>query len=91
MLRLTAAAQVNGAKFDGVDLFLFDPHISIDASDDELGRLADKVLGLGLVVGSVVAPVWPATGGGSAMGRRGGAAALRGAGAQGLPDCAQAD
>ena len=68
MLRLTAAAEVNGAKFDGVDLFLFDPHISIDATDDDLGRLADKVLGLGLVVGSVVAPVWPATGGGSAMG-----------------------
>jgi hypothetical protein len=68
MLRLTAAAEVHGAKFDGVDLFLFDPHISIDAGDDDLGRLADKVRGLGLVVGSVVAPVWPATGGGSAMG-----------------------
>src|ERR1700728_1724775 len=68
MLRLTAATEVHGTKFDGVDLFLFDPHISIDASDDDLGRLADKVLGLGLVVGSVVAPVWPATGGGSAMG-----------------------
>src|SRR5580658_11363160 len=71
MLRLTATAHpddAGGAKFDGVDLFLFDPHISIDASDDDLARLADKVLGLGLVVGSVVAPVWPATGGGSALG-----------------------
>jgi len=68
MLRLTAEAEVNGAKFDGVDLFLFDPHVSIDASDDDLGRLADKILGLGLVVGSVVAPVWGPTGGGSAMG-----------------------
>jgi sugar phosphate isomerase/epimerase len=68
MLRLTAAAEVNGARFDGVDLFLFEPHVSIDASDDDLARLADEVCALGLVVGSVVAPVWPATGGGSAMG-----------------------
>ena len=68
MLRLTAAAEVNGAKFDGVDLFLFDPHVSIDISNDGLARLADQVSGLGLVVGSVVAPVWPPTGGGSAMG-----------------------
>ena len=28
MLRLTAAAEVDGARFDGVDLFLFDPHVS---------------------------------------------------------------
>ncbi len=68
MLRLTAAAEVNGAHFDGVDLFLFDPHVSIDAGDDALARLADQVRALGLVVGSVVAPVWPPTGGGSAMG-----------------------
>jgi hypothetical protein len=68
MLRMTAAAEVNGARFDGVDLFLFDPHVSIDSSDDDLARLADQVGGLGLVVGSVVAPVWPPTGGGSAMG-----------------------
>src|SRR6185437_7574414 len=47
MLDLTAKAAVNGAKFDGVDLFLFAPHVDI---------------------GSVVAPVWPPTGGGSAMG-----------------------
>jgi len=68
MLRLTAAAQVDGARFDGVDLFLFEPHTSIDSNDDDLARLADNVRGLGLVVGSVVAPVWPPTGGGSAMG-----------------------
>ena len=30
MLDLTAAAEVDGVKFDGVDLFLFDPHVSID-------------------------------------------------------------
>src|ERR1700760_1505285 len=68
MLDLTAKAEVNGVKFDGVDLFLFDPHVSIDSSDDDLKRLADKIRKKGFVVGSVVAPVWPPTGGGSAMG-----------------------
>src|SRR5512138_2847284 len=68
MLDLTAATSVNGTKFDGVDLFLFDPQVRIDASDDELQRLADKIRSRQLVVGSLVAPVWPPTGGGSAMG-----------------------
>src|SRR3990172_1471557 len=68
MLDLTAAAEVDGVKFDGFDLFLFDPHVSIDASDDELKQLADKARKRNLVIGSVVAPVWPPTGGGSAMG-----------------------
>src|SRR3954452_12944693 len=67
MLDLTAAAEVDGIKFDGVDLFLFAPHINIDASDGELEALAEKVRSRGLVFGSVVAPVWPPTGGGSAM------------------------
>jgi len=68
MLDLTAAATVDGVKFDGVDLFLFAPHVDIDASDDDLKKLADKVWARGLVIGSVVAPVWPPTGGGSAAG-----------------------
>ena len=68
MLDLTAKAQVNGVKFDGVDLFLFDPHTSIDSTDDDLEKLADKIGGKNLAVGSLVAPVWPPTGGGSAMG-----------------------
>ncbi len=68
MLDLTAAAEVDGVKFDGFDLFLFDPHVSIDASDDEIKTLADKARQRNLVIGSVVAPVWPPTGGGSAMG-----------------------
>jgi sugar phosphate isomerase/epimerase len=68
MLDLTANASVKGLKFEGVDLFLFDPHVSIDSTDDDLARLADKIRAKGLVVGSVVAPVWPPTGGGSAMG-----------------------
>lgn len=68
MLDLTKAAEVDGVKFDGVDLFLFEPHVDIDSSDDDLKRLAEKVQSRGLVIGSVVAPVWPPTGGGSAMG-----------------------
>src|SRR5687768_1201623 len=68
MLNLTAAAAADGTRFDGVDLFLFDPHVSIDSSDDDLKRLSDKIAAKNLVVGSLVAPVWPPTGGGSAMG-----------------------
>ena len=68
MLELTVQANVNGQKFDGVDLFLFDPHIGIDLKDDDVKRIADKIAGLGLAVGSVVAPVWPGTVGDSAMG-----------------------
>jgi sugar phosphate isomerase/epimerase len=68
MLDLTAKASVNGVKFDGVDLFLFAPHVDIDAKDDDLKKLADKVRSKGFVIGSVVAPVWGGTGGGSAMG-----------------------
>src|SRR6185436_7923810 len=68
MLDLTATAVVEGTRFDGVDLFLFDPHVSIDSGDADLRRLRDKIAGHGLVVGSLVAPVWPPTGGGAAMG-----------------------
>ena len=68
MLNLTAAAEVDGIRFDGVDLFLSLPHTDIDSSDDDLARLAEKIAAQGLRVGSLVAPVWPATGGGSAMG-----------------------
>ncbi|MBI1830267.1 MAG: TIM barrel protein [Planctomycetes bacterium] len=68
MINLTAGASVNGVKFDGVDLFLFAPHVDIDSSDDDLKRLADKVRAKNLAIGSVVAPVWGGTGGGSAMG-----------------------
>ncbi len=67
MLDLTADAEVDGVKFDGVDLFLFAPHVDIDATDEDLKKLADMVRTRGLVIGSVVAPVWPPTGGGSSM------------------------
>jgi len=68
MLDLTAAAEVDGVRFDGVDLFLSLPHTDIDSSDDELMRLAETISDKGLRAGSLVAPVWGATGGGSAMG-----------------------
>jgi sugar phosphate isomerase/epimerase len=66
MLDHTAKAEVDGVKFDGVDLFLFDPHVSIDICEDGLRKLADKTLDRGLNIGSVVAPVWEPTGGGAA-------------------------
>src|SRR5882757_200610 len=64
MLNLTANAEVEGIRFDGVDIFLHDPHTSIDIGDDGIKELAEKVQSRGFVVGSVVAPVWPPTGGG---------------------------
>jgi hypothetical protein len=64
MLEMTAAAEVDGVKFDGVDLGLFDPHYDLDTSDDGVKRLADKVSKHGLEIGSLVAPIW----GGPAMG-----------------------
>ncbi len=68
MLKLTAEAEVDGVRFDGVDLFLCAPHVDIDSSDGDLKKLADRLAPLNLKVGSLVAPVWPPTGGGSAMG-----------------------
>jgi hypothetical protein len=68
MLNLTAAARVDGVGFDGVDLFLSLPHTDIDSSDDDLQALAGKLASKNLKAGSLVAPVWGGTGGGSAMG-----------------------
>lgn len=68
MLELTANAEVDGRRFDGVDCFLFHPHTDPDAGDDELRAIADKVAGHDLKIGSLVAPVWPGTVGDSAMG-----------------------
>ncbi|MCA9192298.1 MAG: TIM barrel protein [Planctomycetales bacterium] len=68
MLDLTAAAEVNGQKFEGIDYFLFLPHTNPEASDDELRQIADLIAGKGFKVGSLVAPVWPGTVGDSAMG-----------------------
>ena len=66
MLEMTAAAEVGGVKFDGVDLGLFDPHYDLNTSDDAIKRLADKVAKHNLEIGSLVAPIW----GGPAMGSK---------------------
>ncbi|GAB3640916.1 sugar phosphate isomerase/epimerase family protein [Spirosoma arcticum] len=58
MLKMTAAAEVDGVRFDGVDIGLMDPHLNIDMSDDDIKRLADKVSGYNLNIGSMVAPIW---------------------------------
>jgi sugar phosphate isomerase/epimerase len=68
MLELTAAAEVDGQKFDGIDYFLFHPHTDPDASEDELRRIADLIASHNLKVGSLVAPIWPGTVGDAAMG-----------------------
>ncbi len=66
MLKMTATAEVDGVKFDGVDLGLLDPHVNIDSTDDDIKKLADKVAGYDLKIGSLVAPIW----GNPAMGSR---------------------
>ena len=68
MLDLTAAAEVDGQKYDGIDYFLFLPHTNPEARDDELKGIADLIQGKGFDIGSLVAPVWPGTVGDSAMG-----------------------
>ena len=40
MLDLTAVAEVDGLGFDGVDLFLFAPHVDIDSKKAALEGLA---------------------------------------------------
>jgi len=57
MLKLTASVELDGVKFDGVDLFLTSPHTDINATDEDLKRLSDKIASFDLVVGSLVAPV----------------------------------
>ena len=47
MLELTAEAEVDSRKFDGVDLFLFNPHIDPEADDGEILRIADMIAGYG--------------------------------------------
>ena len=68
MLELTAAAEVDGRRFDGVDYFLFHPHTDPFAGEDELLAIADLIDSYDLAIGSLVAPIWPGTVGGSAMG-----------------------
>lgn len=70
MLELTLGAKVGDGRFDGVDLFLFHPHIDPFASADEIVKLGENITSRGLQVGSLVAPVWPGTVGGCAFGSK---------------------
>ncbi len=67
MLDMTAAAEVDGLKFEGFDIFLYDPHFNIDGGDDEIKSLAEKAQARNLNVGTVVAPIYEGTGGGSPL------------------------
>jgi sugar phosphate isomerase/epimerase len=64
MLQMTAAAEVDGVKFDGVDIGLLPPHFDIESGKEGAKALADKVAAHGLEIGSLVAPIWA----GNAMG-----------------------
>lgn len=68
LLTLTRDAEYEGQKFDGVDLWLADPHISIDSTPDQVRKICDHIASFGLKIGSMVAPIWGGAGGGSAMG-----------------------
>jgi sugar phosphate isomerase/epimerase len=68
LLELTANAEADGQKFDGVDLFVVAPHFDIDSDLDAVKRMTDHIASYGLKVGSFVAPIWGGAGGGSAMG-----------------------
>lgn len=70
MLKMTAAAEVNGVKFDGVDIGLLGPHINIDMNEDGVAKLADMVSSYNLKIGSLVAPVWDGSAMGSAAERK---------------------
>jgi sugar phosphate isomerase/epimerase len=65
MLDFTAGAELEGVRFDGFDIFLYHPHYNIDGGEDEIKRLAEKARARNLQVGTVVAPVYDGTGGGS--------------------------
>lgn len=54
MLELTAAANVNGQKFEGIDYFLFLPHTDPNASDAQIRSIADQIASYGFSVGSLV-------------------------------------
>ena len=85
LLTLTANAEYDGQKFDGVDLWLADPHISIDSRRPTRSSGCPTTSpSFGLKIGSFVAPIWGGAGGGSAMGVGGRPQALPRPGEEGL-------
>ena len=68
LLKLTANAEVNGQKFDGIELFVTSPHFDIESDAGAVRKMSDHIASYGLKIGSFVAPIWGGAGGGSAMG-----------------------
>jgi sugar phosphate isomerase/epimerase len=70
MLDLTARASLpSGQRFEGVDVFLAPPHFDIaDDSSEAIDFLVQHTSDRNLKIGSLVPAIWPAAGGGSAMG-----------------------
>src|SRR5260221_13099718 len=66
LLELTAKAEVDGQRFDGVDLFIVAPHFDIDSDEDAVTRIADHNSGYGRKRGSLGAPIWGGAGVGTA-------------------------
>ncbi|MDO5552344.1 MAG: TIM barrel protein [Planctomycetia bacterium] len=58
MLDLTCAAEIQGVKFDGIDLFLAAPHLDLAKMSQEVPVLVDKLKSRNMEIGSLVAPVW---------------------------------
>src|SRR5260370_34469209 len=71
MLNLTAAAEIDGQRFEGVDLFLASPHTDIDSSDDDLARLAENLRSKNLLAGFLGGPGWGSSRGGAPEGESG--------------------
>ena len=67
LLELTANAEFEGHKFDGIDPFVVAPHFDIDSDKDAVKRMTDHIASYGLKVGSFVTPIWTVAGGGSAV------------------------
>src|SRR6476620_4817921 len=67
LLELTANAEVDGQKFDGVDLFVVAPHFDIDSDLDAVKRMTEHIAGNRLKVCSSLRPTWAGASGGSCM------------------------
>ena len=86
LLTLTANAEADGQKFDGVDLFVVAPHFDIDSDLDAVKRMSDHIAGHGLARRLLRRPDLGRRRRRLGHGLRGGAQAVPRHGAQGLRD-----
>ena len=63
-LQLTAVANVNGQKFDGIDYFQLLAHTYPEASVSKLQKIAYQIPNCGFTIGSLVPFFWRETAGG---------------------------